>query len=126
MDDKLDGQQLQLFNLFSDKEIEQTWLSRKLKNLSEDDVTSLADGYVDISFKTVVTSQLLSAPLVASPPTVDASAESSSNSNNAVDDEIYRQSGGDRSPKSSKRAQTPTAAPTVDLDDLVRGRRSPT
>ena len=123
MDDKLDGQQLQLFNLFSDKEIEQTWLSRKLKNLSEDDVTSLADGYVDISFKTVVTSQLLSAPLVASPPTVDALAESSSNSNNAVDDEIYRQSGGDGSPKSSKRAQTPTAAPTVDLDDLVRGRR---
>jgi hypothetical protein len=123
MDGELDGQQLQLFNLFSDKEIEQTWLSRKLENLSEDDVTSLADGYVDISFKTVVTSQLLSAPLVASSPTVDASAESSSNSNAAAGEEIYRQSGGDRSPKSPKGAQTPTAAPTMDLDDLVRGRR---
>ena len=124
MDDELDGQQLQLFNLFSDKEIEQTWLSRKLENLSEDDVTSLADGYVDISFKTVVTSQLLSAPLVASSPTVDVSPESSSNSNAAAGEEIYRRSGGgDRSPKSPKGAQTPTAAPTVDLDDLVRGRR---
>ena len=144
MDGKLDGQQLQIFNLFSDKEIEQTWLSRKLGNLNEDDAKSLTDGYVDISFKTVVTSQLLSAPIVASSTTVEESAESTE-PNGAVDDESYRQSDGEgatsmpsssppttedtltiKSSKSSKGARTPTAAPTVDLDDLVRGRRRTT
>lgn len=144
MDGKLDGQQLQIFNLFSDKEIEQTWLSRKLDNMSEDDAKSLTDGYVDISFKTVVTSQLLSAPIVGSSATVEESSEST-DPNGAVDDESYRQSDGEgatsmpssspptpedtltiKSSKSSKGAHTPTAAPTVDLDDLVRGRRRTT
>lgn len=140
MDGKLDGQQLQIFNLFSDKEIEQTWLSRKLDSLSEDDAKSLTDDYVDISFKTVVTSQLLSAPIVASSSTVEESAESTD-----PNGESFRQSDGDgasftpssspptpedtltiKSSKSSKGTPTPTAAPTVDLDDLVRGRRRTT
>jgi len=129
MDGRLDGQQLQLFNLFSDKQIEQTWRSRKLESLSEDDAKSLTDDdYVDISFKTVVTSQLLSAPIVGTSSMLEESAEST-DPNVAIENESYRQINGDeavKSMKSSKRAQTPTAAPTVDLDDIVRGRRRTT
>ena len=126
MDGKLDGQQLQMFNLFSDKEIEQTWLSRKLGNLSEDDAKSLTDGYVDISFKSVVTSQLLSAPIVASSSTTEESFRQSDGGGATSMPPTTEDTLTIKSSKSTKGSKTPTAAPTMDLDGLVRRRRRTT
>ena len=123
MNDELDGEQLQIFNLFSDKQIEETWLSRKLSALSKEDAKMLSSDFVDIAFETVVTSQHLSAPIQESSPEQDdevtnSTTNASYRTTNDTPAPTSSPTKTKKSKKKSKGTQSPTTSPTVDLDEL--------
>mmetsp|Transcript_15756 Transcript_15756/g.35080 ORF Transcript_15756/g.35080 Transcript_15756/m.35080 type:complete len:845 (+) Transcript_15756:340-2874(+) len=127
MNDELDGEQLQIFNLFSDKQIEDTWLSRKLSTLSEEDAKLLSSDFVDIAFETVVTSQDLSDPIQESSTeqdgempnnTTDASYRTTDDTPAPTSSPTKTKKSKKKSTKKPKGTQSPTPSPTIDLDEL--------